>query len=109
MSRPDLLEQWREHLASGRRRSPHTVRAYLAAAARWLDATDAEDWPTVTRFDSAALRTQLAARRAAGIGNVSAAHELSALKAFLAFAREQAGAADPSPPPLVRERKRGTP
>ena len=107
MSRPDLLEQWREHLASGRRRSPHTVRAYLAAAARWLDATDAEDWRAVARFDSATLRTQLAARRAEGIGNVSAARELSALKAFLAFAREQAGHADPAPPRLRGPRRHG--
>ncbi len=28
MSGADLLEAWREHLAKGRRRSPHTVRAY---------------------------------------------------------------------------------
>lgn len=114
MSRPDLLEQWREHLASGRRRSPHTVRAYLAAAGRWLDATGTEDWQTAARLDSAALRTQLAARRAEGIGNVSAARELSALKAFLAFAREQAGpetfGADPTPPRLRGPRiKKGLP
>ncbi|MDR3565737.1 MAG: tyrosine-type recombinase/integrase [Negativicutes bacterium] len=37
------------------------------------------------------MRTQLAGRRAAGIGQISAARELSALKAFLAFARGQAG------------------
>ncbi len=110
MSKPDLLETWREHLASGRRRSPHTVRAYLAAAARWLDATEAEDWRAVAGFDSAALRAQLAARRAQGIGNVSAARELSALKAFLAFAREQAGHADPAPPRLRGPRiKKGLP
>ena len=42
MSKADLLEAWGEHLAKGRRRSPHTVRAYLAAAARLLDRTAIE-------------------------------------------------------------------
>ena len=36
MSKADLLEAWGGHLADGRRRSPHTVRAYLAAAERLL-------------------------------------------------------------------------
>jgi integrase/recombinase XerC len=110
MPRPELLEQWGRHLADGRRRSPHTVRAYVAAAARLLERTGAEDWPTVARLDAAALRNQLAARRADGIGNVSAARELSALKAFLGFAREQAGMADPAPPRLRGPRiKKGLP
>jgi integrase/recombinase XerC len=33
MTGADMLEAWRTHLAEGRRRSPHTVRAYGAAAA----------------------------------------------------------------------------
>jgi integrase/recombinase XerC len=98
MTRADLLEAWRAHLAEGRRRSPHTVRAYLAAAARLLDTTDAADWSTLARLDTAALRDQLARRRAEGIGNVSAARELSALKGFLTFARAQAGQPDAAPP-----------
>jgi integrase/recombinase XerC len=110
MSQADLLEEWGRHLSTGRRRSPHTVRAYVATAARWLDAVQAEDWPALARLDSHALRTHLAARRADGIGNVSAARELSALKAFLAFAREQAGHADPAPPRLRGPRiKKGLP
>ena len=36
MTSADILETWRDHLADGRRRSPHTVRAYLAAAKRLL-------------------------------------------------------------------------
>lgn len=110
MTRADLLEQWGQHLATGRRRSPHTVRAYVATAARLLDQVPAEDWPALARLDIAALRSQLAHRRADGIGNVSAARELSALKAFLGFAREQAGQPDPSPPRMRGPRiKKGLP
>ena len=110
MTRADLLEQWGRHLATNRRRSPHTVRAYVATAGRLLDEARAEDWPALARLDAAALRAQLAARRADGIGNVSAARELSALKAFLGFAREQAGFPDPAPPRLRGPRiKKGLP
>ncbi|OYW46507.1 MAG: recombinase XerC [Sphingomonadales bacterium 32-68-7] len=91
MSKADLLEAWRGHLTLARRRSPHTVRAYLAAAGRLLDATGAETWRALADLDAAALRGQLAERRSDGLGNVSAARELSALKALLAFARDQAG------------------
>jgi integrase/recombinase XerC len=110
MSRADLLEQWGEHLAANRRRSPHTVRAYVATAARWLDRLGAEDWPALARLGAIDLRAQLALRRAVGLGNVSAARELSALKALLAFAREQAGDADRAPPRLRGPRiKKGLP
>jgi integrase/recombinase XerC len=98
VTRADLLEAWRDHLAHGRRRSPHTVRAYLATAARLLDALGESDWQRLARLDTGALRGQLARRRAEGIGNVSAARELSALKAFVAFARAQAGLPAPAPP-----------
>jgi integrase/recombinase XerC len=80
MSKAALLEQWGEHLARSRRRSPHTVRVYLAAANRLAERVGAEDWLDIAGLDSIALRTQLAARRADGLGNVSAARELSALK-----------------------------
>jgi integrase/recombinase XerC len=106
----DILEAWGAHLAQARRRSPHTVRAYVAAAARLLDGLGDPDWPALARLDAAALRRQLAARRQDGIGNVSAARELSALKAFLTFAREQAGASDAMPPRLRGPRiKKGIP
>ncbi len=110
MSRAELLEAWGEHLAVERRRSPHTIRAYVATAARWLDQTGAEAWNEVARLGVRDLRAQLAARRTAGIGNVSAARELSALKSFLVFAREQAGDPDPAPPRLRGPRiKKGLP
>jgi len=110
MTKAALLEQWGEHLARSRRRSPHTVRAYLAAANRLAERVGAEDWPDVANLDHVALRNQLAARRADGIGNVSAARELSALKGFIAFAREQAGHAEASAPRLRGPRiKKGLP
>jgi integrase/recombinase XerC len=110
MSKAALLEQWGEHLARSRRRSPHTVRAYLAAANRLAEQVGAEDWRDVANLDAVALRNQLAARRADGIGNVSAARELSALKGFIAFAREQARHAETAPPRLRGPRiKKGLP
>ena len=110
MTRAEILEAWRSHLVEGRRRSPHTVRAYVATAARLLDGSDAADWSTLARLDTAALRGQLAHRRAQGIGNVSAARELSALKGFIAFARAQAGEADTAPPRMRGPRiKKGLP
>lgn len=110
MTRADILEAWHAYLAQGRRRSPHTVRAYVATAARLLDSVGDADWPSLARLDTIALRQQLAQRRAEGISNISAARELSALKAFLTFAREQAGHADPSPPRMRGPRvKKGLP
>lgn len=98
MTRGDILEAWHDHLAQGRRRSPHTVRAYAATAARLLDALGETDWAALARLDARALRDQLARRRGEGIGNASAARELSALKAFLAFSRERAGLAEAAAP-----------
>ena len=86
------------------------MRAYVATAARLLDQVAAEDWRALARLDAADLRAHLARRRGEGIGNVSAARELSALKAFLAFAREQAGHLEPSAPRLRGPRiKKGLP
>ncbi|MFA7595247.1 MAG: tyrosine-type recombinase/integrase, partial [Novosphingobium sp.] len=110
MSNADLLEEWGAHLARNRRRSPHTVRAYVACAARLLDNLPESDWGAVARLDAQALRRQLAARRMEGIGNASAARELSALKGFLAFARERAGMAEAEPVRLRGPRlKKGLP
>ena len=89
-TRADLLSAWHSHLAQGRRRSEHTVRAYVATAARLLDACGLDSWDAIARLDAAALRQQLARRRADGLTNASAARELSALKGFSYFAREQA-------------------
>jgi len=108
--RADLLEAWHGHLAQGRRRSPHTVRAYVATAARLLDTLKDANWMIVARLDAAGLRRQLALRRAEGLANTSAARELSALKAFIGFAREQAGMPDTAPPRMRGPRtKKGIP
>ena len=114
MTRADILEAWHDHLAQGRRRSPHTVRAYGATAARLLDALigigGETDWPALARLDASALRRQLARRRADGLSNASAARELSAIKAFLAFARAQAGLPQVAAPRLRGPRiKKGIP
>ncbi|AXU19838.1 recombinase XerC [Novosphingobium sp. THN1] len=107
----EFLEAWHNHLALGRRRSPHTVRAYGATVARLLHALpEGQSWTTLARIDATTLRNHLAERRADGLGNVSAARELSALKSFIAFAREQAGEADTSRPRLRGPRvKKGLP
>ncbi|WP_379921385.1 tyrosine recombinase XerC [Erythrobacter sp. R86502] len=110
MSRAALIGAWRAHLADNRRRSPHTVRAYVAAADRLAAALGCNDWPSVARIEAHALRTHLAARRAEGLGNASTARELSALKGFIVFARVQAGDPEPSAPRLRGPRiKKGLP
>jgi integrase/recombinase XerC len=86
-----LAAAFGRHLARDRRRSAHTVRAYLATALRllrflgghWGELPDAKRLATVTAAD---LRAYLAHRRGQGLGNASAARELSAVRAFLAFA-----------------------
>jgi len=106
----DLLPAWEAYLAQTRRRSPHTVRAYVATAARLIEAVGARDWAGLARVDTGTLREHLARRRAEGLANISAARELSALKTFLTFARAQAGMANPAPPRLRGPRvKKGIP
>lgn len=110
MSAGELIDAWRSHLADNRRRSPHTVRAYTAAAARLVAAQGCMDWDDVARIEAHRLRAFLATRRGEGLGNASTARELSALKAFIAFARSQAGDPDPAPPRLRGPRlKKGLP
>jgi len=78
------------HLARDRRRSAHTVRAYQTTAARllaflaghWGERPDAARLAHVTPAD---LRAYLAHRRGQGLGNASAARELSAVRGFLTF------------------------
>jgi integrase/recombinase XerC len=109
MSKADLLEKWGDHLRNARRRSPHTVRAYLATAGRLIDANQLGAWPEVAELDAAALRRQLALRRADGLANTSSARELSALKTFIAFARGQTGADEAAPKLRGPRVKKGLP
>ena len=86
----DLPAEFASHLLRDRRRSVHTVRAYQATAERLL-AFLGRHWgeePGRARLgeaDTADLRAFLAQRRGAGLGNASAARELSAVRAFLAW------------------------
>ena len=112
---PALTERWRRHLADNRRRSPHTVRAYVATAERLL-AFLRDHWgrtpdPSQLGETSAAdLRAFLAMRRADGLGNRATARELSAVRAFLAFAGAQNDKANSAPPRLKGPRlKRSLP
>jgi integrase/recombinase XerC len=110
MTRADILAAWHSYLSEGRRRSPHTVRAYGTAAARLLDELGDSDWGVLARIEAPVLRRQLALRRAEGLSNASAARELSALKQFVSFARAKAGLADPAPPRMRGPRvKKGIP
>ena len=97
----DLSAAFAAHLLRDRRRSIHTVRAYQATAERLLDFLQRHWGGPVARErlrDTAAadLRAFLAQRRGEGLGNASAARELSAVRAFLAWAGEGA------PPPRLK-------
>lgn len=97
-TRLEILNAWRAHLALDRRRSVHTVRAYVATAERLLDwmaeTGGAPDRTALAKLTVSDLRNYLASRRGDGIGNSSAARELSALRTFLRFL----GGADASIP-----------
>ncbi|WP_066800088.1 tyrosine recombinase XerC [Sphingomonas soli] len=80
-----------QHLARDRRRSAHTVRAYEATAVRLIGFLQSHWGGEVTRdglsrITAADLRAFLATRRNDGLGNASAARELSAVRGFLKFA-----------------------
>ena len=109
MSWRDLLADWREHLAIGRRRSPHTVRAYCSAAQRLLAACEPDSWDDVAAFETPDLRAQLASRRADGLSNASIARELSALKALVGYAREKVGREGKAPRLRGPRLKKGLP
>ncbi|MGZ8335922.1 MAG: tyrosine recombinase XerC [Allosphingosinicella sp.] len=88
--------RWHDHLSRERRRSAHTVRAYVATAHRLIDFLaghlgDAVDDAALSALQPADLRAFLTVRRAAGLGNASAARELSAVRGFLAFAATEQG------------------
>ncbi|GMN13536.1 tyrosine recombinase XerC [Altererythrobacter sp. MTPC7] len=105
-----MLERWEQHLAVDLRRSPHTVRAYGTAARRLAEALGLATFETVAGLDAGAVRRHLAMRRSEGLSNASAARELSAIKAFIRFARAETGAAETDAPRLRGPRiKKGLP
>ncbi|MEY4500407.1 MAG: hypothetical protein RIS52_297 [Pseudomonadota bacterium] len=66
----------------------HTIRAYVATGTRLLAFLQSHQGgpADLSQVDATALRSFLARRRMDGIGNASAARELSALRSFLSFA-----------------------
>jgi integrase/recombinase XerC len=105
--------EWESHLRRDRRRSEHTIRAYAATARRLIFFLGAHRGaaiapPDLAGIDAAELRAFLAARRGEGLGNASAARELSAVRGFLAFVAKGEGSA--APPRLRGPRvKKGVP
>ena len=90
-----LVRDYAAHLVRDRRRSLHTVRAYAASAERLLAFLSdhwggAIDRNALAKVAVADLRAFLAARRTDGLGNASAARELSAVRGFLAWANAAA-------------------
>ncbi len=91
-----VAARWHDHLTRDRRRSAHTVRAYVATAHRLIrflgqhlgEAVTADALLTLQPSD---LRAFLTRRRAEGLGNSSAARELSAVRGFLAFVAADGG------------------
>ncbi|WP_037499968.1 tyrosine recombinase XerC [Sphingomonas jaspsi] len=105
----DLAARWGGYLAHDRRRSPHTVRAYVATAHRFIDFLGRYRGEEIGRFGllsmhAADLRAFLADRRGEGLGASSAAREMSAVRAFLTYAAEQADS--PAQLPRTRAPKR---
>jgi integrase/recombinase XerC len=89
-----IVQRWANHLTHDRRRSAHTVRAYLATAHRLTHFLaehlgERVDGTVLGQLKSSDLRAYLAVRRGEGLGNSSAARELSALRGFLAFAASE--------------------
>jgi integrase/recombinase XerC len=76
----DEVRAYAAHLSRDRRRSPHTVRAYVATAERLT-----EHLGSVRVPEQKELRGYLAARRSDGLCNASAARELSAVRNFIEF------------------------
>jgi integrase/recombinase XerC len=91
-----LAARWQSFLSHDRRRSPHTVRAYVATAHRFIEFIGQYRGEEIGRFGllniaAVDLRAFLAERRGGGLGPSSAAREMSAVRAFLTFAAEDAG------------------
>ena len=88
--------RWATYLQHDRRRSPHTVRAYVATAHRFIDFLGQYRGQEIGReilaeVNASDLRGFLARRRGEGLGASSAARELSGVRAFLKYAAEQDG------------------
>ena len=110
-----LVAGWRDRLAHEQRRSAHTIRAYVATAQRLVDFLadyhgTAVNTAMLTGLGPADLRAFLAFRRGEGLGNASAARELSAVRGFLSHVGKAAGQERVAVPAVRGPRvKRGLP
>ncbi|WP_294006408.1 tyrosine recombinase XerC [Sphingomonas sp.] len=106
--------RWAGYLAHDRRRSPHTVRAYVATAHRFIKFLSRYRGEEVGRFGllnlhAVDLRAFLADRRGEGLGAASAAREMSAVRAFLTYAAEEQGNSPQLPRTRAPKRPRTLP
>jgi len=109
-----LAARWASYLQHDRRRSAHTVRAYVATAHRLIGFLgryrgEAIDPAGLTKINAADLRAFLADRRAAGLGAASSARELSGVRAFLRYAADQLGVSAQLPRTRAPKRPRTLP
>ena len=109
-----LVERWGRYLQHDRRRSLHTVRAYVATGHRFvtflgkhLGGRIGED--SLTGLHATDLRAFLADRRQSGLGAASAARELSGVRQLLTYAAEQQGAIPQLPRTRAPKRPRTLP
>jgi integrase/recombinase XerC len=92
----ELVARWSDHLLHDRRRSAHTVRAYVATAHRLIDflagyRAEPIGPASLLNLPSTDLRAFLAERRREGLGASSTGRELSAARAFLTYAADAQG------------------
>jgi len=109
-----LAAGWGSYLAHDRRRSPHTVRAYVATAHRLIDFLGRYRGEEIGRFallnlHASDLRAFLADRRGQGLGASSASREMSAVRAFLIYAAEAQGTTPQLPRTRAPKRPRTLP
>ncbi|MEO9468767.1 tyrosine recombinase XerC [Parasphingorhabdus sp.] len=111
-----LIESWTRHLTDGRRRSRHTVRAYVTTAERFCAfLTEHLGRPIgqqeLQALKPADIRSYLAFRRADGLSNNSAAREVSAIRGLLKFASDSKEEGEPANIPKMKGPKvtRGVP
>jgi integrase/recombinase XerC len=109
-----LAADWGAHQRRDRRRSDHTIRAYVATAHRLIGFLGqhrggAVDAATLIGLEKADLRAFLSTRRSAGLGNASAARELSAVRGFLTFAASVSGQQPNLPRVSAPRVKKGAP
>jgi len=98
-----LFQRWLVWLTDGRRRSPHTVRAYQTSVRQFLLFLGPHIGGAVTEAALGGLarsdfRAFLSARRAGGASQAAVARDVAAIRDFFRFAADNAGV---DPPGLV--------